>query len=175
MRTASRSSHQTVRLSRGSHRDASHGMCAMELASVLAGESFSDRPRAVCPVIAAFVRSYNDLVDRRRRQDLTRAAAAAVGTRAGLVVERERLDRCVRAAVDALSARSRLWAWRHGGAPPADGPVEATTCHVARILAADGERGHARALALVDELAAIGTCPVAADAARADAVHATVG
>jgi hypothetical protein len=148
--------HQTVRLSRGPHRDPAEGMCAMELASVLAGEPFTDRPRAVCPVIGAFVRAYNDLVDRHRRQDLTAAAATAVGTRADLAVERERLLRCVRAAEDALAARSRLWRWRHGGPPQAGGALEATTTHVAHILAADGERGHARALALVEELAAIG-------------------
>jgi hypothetical protein len=39
--------HPTVRLGVGRHRRAESGMCVMELASVLAGEQFSDRPRAV--------------------------------------------------------------------------------------------------------------------------------
>ena len=63
-------SHQTVRLSPGRHGRPEDGVCVMELASMLAGERFSDRPRSVCPVIAAFLRSYNDQVDDRRRQDL---------------------------------------------------------------------------------------------------------
>ncbi len=53
----------------------------MELASMLAGEPFSDSPRSVCPVVAAFLRHYNDRVDDSRRQDLYGFAAAAVGTR----------------------------------------------------------------------------------------------
>src|ERR1044072_7923842 len=63
-------SHQTVRLSQGKHRDPDHGACVMELSSMLAGEPFSDRPRCVDPVIAAFLRTYNDGLDDRRRQDL---------------------------------------------------------------------------------------------------------
>ena len=42
----------------------------MELSSMLAGEPFSDRPRCVDPVIAAFLRTYNDGLDDSRRQDL---------------------------------------------------------------------------------------------------------
>jgi hypothetical protein len=42
----------------------------MELASMLAGEPFSDQPKSVCPVVAAFLRGYNDAVDDETRQDL---------------------------------------------------------------------------------------------------------
>ena len=56
-------SHQTVRLRRGKHASPEKGVCVMELASMLAGEPFSDRPQAVCPVIGAYLRSYNDVVD----------------------------------------------------------------------------------------------------------------
>jgi hypothetical protein len=42
----------------------------MELASMLAGERFSDRPRSVSRALAAFLRGYNDLLDDKRRQDL---------------------------------------------------------------------------------------------------------
>jgi hypothetical protein len=50
-------SHQTVKLSRGRHVSPASGMCVMELASVLAGERFSDHPQAVCPVIGALMRA----------------------------------------------------------------------------------------------------------------------
>jgi hypothetical protein len=73
--------HQTVRLDAGRHASPDHGMCTVELASVLAGEPFNDHPKSVCPVIAAFVRTYNDRVDAQRRQDLVPYAARIVGTR----------------------------------------------------------------------------------------------
>jgi hypothetical protein len=72
--------HQTVRIKRGAHSRPEDGACVMELASMLAGECFSDRPRAVCPVIAAFLRAYNDALDDDRRQDLYPVASAVVGT-----------------------------------------------------------------------------------------------
>jgi hypothetical protein len=53
----------------------------MELASMLGEERFSDHPRKVCPVIAAFLRGYNDAVDDRLRNDLFRTASAVVGSR----------------------------------------------------------------------------------------------
>jgi hypothetical protein len=86
-------SYQTIRLSQGKHRGPDHGACVMELASMLAGEPFSDRPRCVDPVIAGFLRTYNDGIDEQRRQDLYPLAAEAVGTRsvAGVQAERARL------------------------------------------------------------------------------------
>jgi hypothetical protein len=53
----------------------------MELASMLAGDRFTDRPASVCPIIGSILRLYNDNIDDRRRQDLYRFAADAVGTR----------------------------------------------------------------------------------------------
>jgi len=50
-------SHQTVSLSKGKHSGPDQGACVMELASMLAGESFNDRPRSVDRAIAAFLRS----------------------------------------------------------------------------------------------------------------------
>lgn len=75
-------SHQTVRLARGRHGSPSDGVCVMELASMLAGEKFTDSPVSVCPVVAAFMRAYNDGVDDTLRQDLYGFAARAVGTAA---------------------------------------------------------------------------------------------
>src|SRR5215217_1755844 len=72
--------HQTVRLRPGRHAHPGKGACVMELSSMLAGERFRDDPRTVCPVVAAFLRAYNDAIDDRRRQDLYPFAALAVGT-----------------------------------------------------------------------------------------------
>src|SRR3954451_9652099 len=88
-------SHQTVRLARGRHRSPDQGACAVELASMLAGERFSDRPKCVSGVIGAFLREYNDRVYDGRRQDLFEYAALAVGTRAPRRVELERTERCL--------------------------------------------------------------------------------
>ena len=74
-------SFQTVQLSGGRHASPREGACVMELASMLAGERFSDHPRAVCPVIAMVLRAYNDGIDKERRQDLYTYAAGVVGTR----------------------------------------------------------------------------------------------
>ena len=52
----------------------------MELASMLADEPFTDQPQSACPVIGMVLRSYNDGLDDRRRQDLS-YASAVLGTR----------------------------------------------------------------------------------------------
>ena len=74
-------SYQTIKLSKGKHSSANDGACVMELASMLAGEPFTDHPAAVCPVIGSFMRAYNDSIDDRRRQDLYAYAARVVGSR----------------------------------------------------------------------------------------------
>src|SRR4051794_22585916 len=94
-RPMSLASHQTVRLSQGKHRDPDHGVCVMELSSMLAGEPFSDRPQCVCPVVAAFLRAYNDGLDDHRRQDLFRFASAAVGSRSTLAIQGARGRMCL--------------------------------------------------------------------------------
>src|ERR1700759_5818893 len=85
-------SHQNVRLGPGRHPRPGKVVCVMELASMLAGERFGDRPVSVCPVIGAILRVYNDNVDDRRRQDLYRFAADAVDTRRDYRVQRRRAD-----------------------------------------------------------------------------------
>jgi hypothetical protein len=52
----------------------------MELASMLAGEKFTDHPRSVSRSIAAFLRTYNDMIDDEHRQDLYEIASKCVGT-----------------------------------------------------------------------------------------------
>ena len=95
-------SHQTVRLSQGKHRGPDHGACVMELASMLAGEPFSDRPRCVDPVIAGFLRTYNDGIDEPRRQDLYPLASEVVGSRAVAGVQAERARMCLRGRSSAM-------------------------------------------------------------------------
>jgi hypothetical protein len=82
--------HQTVELTVGRHQSPDGGVCVMELASVLAGEDFSDAPKSVSPRIAALLRGYNDGVDHDRRQTLKRFAAGAVGTAGDPELERQR-------------------------------------------------------------------------------------
>ena len=82
--------HQTIKLSPGKHYSPDDGACVMELASMLAGESFNDHPASVCPVIGSLLRAYNDSVGDEARQDLYRYASSVVGTRADADVERRR-------------------------------------------------------------------------------------
>ena len=85
--------YQTIKLSKGRHNSPDEGACVMELASMLAGEPFSDPPASVCPVIGSCLRAYNDWIDDDRRQDLYRYASKVVGTRAPQEVQRARADR----------------------------------------------------------------------------------
>jgi hypothetical protein len=73
-------SFQTVKLAPGRHMAPEQGVCTVELASMLAGDRFSDSPRTACAAIAAFVRGYNDAIDDVRRQDLFAIAALLVGS-----------------------------------------------------------------------------------------------
>src|ERR1700749_1409694 len=86
-------SHQTTKLSRGKHQTPDEGACVMELASMLAGEPFTDQPESVCPVIASFMRAYNDSIDDGRRQDLYAYASKVVGSRGCESVQGERVER----------------------------------------------------------------------------------
>ncbi len=92
---------QTARLARGSHDAPARGICAMELVSMLAGAPFGDRCDAACPVLAAFVRGYNDGIDVARRQDLIRLAPALVDTRGSEALARTRAERCFALAAEA--------------------------------------------------------------------------
>src|SRR6201987_3680512 len=98
-------SHQNVRLGPGRHPRPGGVVCVMELASMLAGERFGDRPASVCPVIGAILRAYNDNVDDRRRQDLYRFAADAVDTRRNYHAQRRRADAALDWAIDRYRRR----------------------------------------------------------------------
>ena len=100
-----------VRLTPGAHSSPQQGVCVVELASVIAKERFSDRPRCVCPVIGAFLRGWNDRAPYAQRQRLSPYAARIVGSRGISRVTRERRDICLEwgGADLAHGAARRLW------------------------------------------------------------------
>jgi hypothetical protein len=172
--------HQTIRLSGGRHSSPDDGMCVAELASVLAGEPFTDHPASVSRVIAAFLRTYNDRVDADRRQHLLPYAALVVGTRAGLEVERQRAMRCVTWAVDELGApvprlRPRLRRLARGLPGGSMAFCELAARWAAWRVPLRDDATHRAVLRLLDELLAIGqpvsrlTVPAATPAATAPA------
>jgi len=63
---------------------------------MLAGEPFSDQPASVSPVVAAFLRAYNDAASEEQRQGLYPYAVDALGTRAPTALERQRARLCLR-------------------------------------------------------------------------------
>jgi hypothetical protein len=129
----------------------------MELASMLAGESFSDRPACVDPVIGGLLRAYNDSVDGERRQDLYRLAAEVVGSAAGIDVERARAARCLSFA-NAHRTRSR-WGRRRPPALAAHLGSDAPGVLAVRSLGRIDDEAHAELLDFVAELLAIGRPP----------------
>ncbi len=153
-------SHQTVRLSKGKHATAAEGACVVELASMLAGEPFSDRPASVCPVLAGFLRAYNDRIDDERRQDLYRYASEIVGTRARVDVERARERRCLEWAREMRQQRLLPLRWATRSASPVSVDrrlgLDAAGTYAARSIRRHGDRTHAAALALLGELIAMG-------------------
>lgn len=153
-------SHQTVRLSRGKHSSPREGACVMELASMLAGEQFSDRPASVCPVIGGFLRSYNDALDDEHRQALYDYAGRVVGTRGSSELERARQERCLAWAQEVLERAPSRRVLRRLGLGRAAGErrrigSEAAGTLAARSIRKHSDATHAMALALVDELIAM--------------------
>ncbi len=152
--------HQTIKLSRGRHSSPEHGACVMELASMLAGEGFTDHPRSVSRPIASFMRGYNDLLDDRRRADLYRYAAQTVGTARSPAVEDARVARLLAWADDLWQRRSsrslieRLRLRRAVKERSTD-PEPAGT-YAVHAIGKVSDEVHASALALVDELIAMG-------------------
>ena len=149
-------SHQTVRLGRGKHSSPAQGVCVMELASMLAGEPFTDRPACADPVIGGLLRAYNDTVDHARRQDLYAVASTVVGTAAGEELERARAARCV-AFAEAHRRRSRFRGRRRRPlALAAHRGKDAPGVLAVRALGRADDAAHAELLALVDELVSMG-------------------
>lgn len=85
----------SLRLEPGRHRSPRDGLCLLELTSILAEERFSDRPRCVCKVIAAFLRGWNDRSGHAQRQRLRPYAKRVIGSRARRSITHRRRDICL--------------------------------------------------------------------------------
>jgi hypothetical protein len=84
-----------IRLKTGKHKNRVNGMCAMEAAAWLAGEKHSDHPACVDPVIAAFVRTWQDRLDDDQRELLVKPLIPLlVGTRSTPAVQHARAIAC---------------------------------------------------------------------------------
>lgn len=156
-----------VRLAPGSHGSPHEGVCVVELASLLAREDFSDRPRCVCPVIAAYLRGWNDRAAHAERQRLAPYAMRIVGSRADRKTTRRRRDIClewagaelrrgsVRALLSRLRMRVRIAIFC--GVLAAFRPNEGAADYTARVAMA--RRDMNAAFGLLDELLAVGGRP----------------
>jgi hypothetical protein len=153
-------SHQTTRLGRGRHDQPGPEVCVMELASMLASERFGDRPSSVCPVIGSLLRTYNDVIGDRWRDDLYRYAAEAVGTRgAGFELQRDRAEVALswaRAGYRRPVSAGRLNARRPPKAPGPDGGPDGIADYVIGSLRRrHSASAHASVLWLLDRLIAM--------------------
>jgi hypothetical protein len=143
--------HQTVQIRKGWHESPARGACVIELASMLAGEPFSDHPESVCPVIAAFLRGYNDLIPDAEQDELYAYAALVVGSTAPRAVRRARARRLL------------LWAGCRG--PLLGFRVRARPWDLVLLPAVESalrmpsDRRPAAVLALIEELCAMGREP----------------
>jgi hypothetical protein len=66
-------------LSRGKHRSSRKGACFMEMASVLAGEKWSDHPQCTHPLLGELARLVNDCTSDAGRQELAVLIPSVVG------------------------------------------------------------------------------------------------
>jgi hypothetical protein len=153
-----------VRLTAGAHSSPQEGVCVVELASIIARESFSDRPRCVCPVIGAFLRGLNDRAPHAERQRLGPYAARIVGSRSTRRVTRERRDLCLEWSGAGLGpgpvgrilsrARMRLRIGVFCGLPAALQLSEGAGDYASRVAVARGDIESA--FELLDALLALG-------------------
>jgi hypothetical protein len=94
----------TTRLERVNSLEIKHGghappngimeACVMEAVSYVAGEAWSDHPQCACPVVAAFLRAWNDSLpdDASRTRLLRPLVPKIVGSKSTAKVERKRAD-----------------------------------------------------------------------------------
>ena len=161
---------RTIRVGKGAHASPARGACVMELASMLAGERFSDHPKSACPVIAGFLRSYNDLLPDGEHRHLYPLAALVVGSASTWSVRRRRTLRLLEWA--GLRDRAR----RDSVFTPT-GPRHEIVLAAARaaIRIDPPQRRRAAVAELLDELVAMGrtaAAPPPVPAAVDDGVHA---
>jgi hypothetical protein len=131
----------------------------MELASMLGGESFTDHPASVCPVIGSFLRAYNDSIDDRRRQDLYAYASMVVGSRTSGHIQRARAEFLTtwaqqfrRARWTRLFVPERMRALAHHRHPS----LESVGTHAVHAISKHNQASHQAVLEAIDHLLAIG-------------------
>lgn len=143
-------SHQTVKLGLGRHSGPEQGACIMELASMLAGEPFTDHPKAVCPVIGEYLRTLNDGCGSEVRDRLYPIAAKVVGSSGSARASRARRRLCQEKVLELRGTRrgrmERLFL-------KSGRTLSAGTCAAAFLEAARFDD----AIAFVDELLLAGT------------------
>jgi hypothetical protein len=152
-------SYQTIKLSKGKHSSPDDGACVMELASMLAGEPFTDHPVSVCPVIGSFLRSYNDSVDDRRRQALYEYASKVVGSRRCVSVQQARAARLAEWAEEMQRRRRTRFLLRsplRAVGRLRKPPMEAIGTFAVHAIPKHTNEIHDAVLDLIDELLEIG-------------------
>ena len=78
-------------IANGAHAKRGQALCSMEIVAWLAGEPHGDSPNCTCPVIASFVRSWNDgLPDESREKLLRPVLPRLLNTRSSKAVEARR-------------------------------------------------------------------------------------
>jgi hypothetical protein len=159
----------SVRLEAGSHRSPADGVCIVELASIIGGEPFSDNPRCVDRVVAAFLRAWNDRAGYADRQRLYPYASHVVGTGGYRRTSRIRRDLCLswagaeldRGPLRRVAARLRMRAviaWTVGLWPALRLKAGAGS-YAARVCFARG--GSEEAFSLLDRLLEVAAPPAA--------------
>ena len=111
---------ERVRLTPGRHDSPGEGACVVELASLIAGEEFSDRPICVCPVIGAFLRAWNDRAAYADRQRLRPYAERVIGS--------------LRAPADRMTRATPRHLPRWAGADPSRGWMRSAASRLAMRL-----------------------------------------
>ena len=123
-------------LSAGAHRDPKQGACVMEYVSLLAGETWSDRPDCTHPVLASMARVVNDYLPDDRRQELVPLIGRLFGTANH---DRELSLRltlwCAEQVVhlagrEARAAVETVRGYLAGEASVAECKIAATVCHI---------------------------------------------
>ena len=168
----------TLTLKSGAHSNLAEGTCVMEAVAYIAGEKWTDHPQCASPVIAAFLRSWNDSLADDDRQQLKAYIPRLLDSR-GTPEQEERRSWM---ALDWL-ARAQAATWlrlakldTHADAITAlPELIDPATCKAAQpTLAAAGAAAGAAARAAA--LAAAGAAArAAAGAAAGDAALAAAG
>jgi hypothetical protein len=156
----------------GAHDGPAKGMCVMEAVSYVAGEPWSDAPSCACPVVGEYLRTLNDRMPHRERQELKSLIPRLVGSRSAPAVARRRAyvaaDSALRVfAVTALDAAGRKEDAERLRALPeiVDGSTATTAAHAANAAAAAAARAARAAVAAR-------AASTVADAAAAAAAYA---